>query len=486
MFFWEVLSRPIAGLEIEANCRRIKAGEFRCELTISVPEGWKLPKAPDISTLSNKNLKIESDGKLERINGATYKANFLIKAENGDVPDRAELSVDCFACGDICSVVSKKIWIKLGESQISKTFVLLLAFLGGLILNVMPCVLPVIIMKLRTLSSKEALLGSIFGNYASFGAFAACLAFLKIAGETVGWGAHFQNPYFLEAATLTLFGLTLYSFELIQFFPSINVSGEKRAFFGSFTSSVVASVIAIPCTAPFLGTAAAFAIQGSVGDLFAAFFAIATGFCAPYFLSFLIPAEFLLKFKNCGGILKRIVDCGALIAFLWLFRLLSNYLSATATALYALSFATLAALLKKDRRKLALAFLALCFCGRIFTDFSTKPVDSCKELALLESKLSEKRTVVFNITADWCLTCKYNRIRALDNPKVADYIKKNDVEFIEANMTKKSDALMKFIDNRGRAGIPFTVVYGQNAPEGILLDEILTPDEIIKALEKAK
>jgi suppressor for copper-sensitivity B len=362
----------------------------------------------------------------------------------------------------------------------------LLAFLGGLILNVMPCVLPVIMMKLRSLTSKEALCGSIVGNYASFAAFAICVAFLKISGETVGWGMHFQNPYFLEATTFLLFFLTLYSFELIPFFPSISIAdGKYRAFFSAFLSSVVASVVAIPCTAPFLGTAAAFAIQGSIADLFSVFFAIATGFSTPYFLSFFVPIKFLSKFNRCGGVFKKIINGGAFVAFLWIFWLLSDYMSPTATTLYALTFVALTVLLKTRRYRLVFALLALRLCYRTQLDFSTKTEDSCKELVQLARELEKKRVVIFNITADWCLTCKYNRLKFGDK-KVLESFKNNGVKFVEADMTRKNAALTKFINDRGRVGIPFTIIYGPKAPEGILLDEIPTADAIIEAVERAK
>ncbi|MDR1236060.1 MAG: thioredoxin family protein [Holosporaceae bacterium] len=489
LFFVNLTAEQLCNLDIAAKCVETDGKAWHCELILSVPSGYKLPKAPDISPTEPKNPKeFKYDGKLEQTGETSYRVDFTIVAENSEY---IELTADCPMCGNnICSIVSKTVRIALPTQKNGHDsnifWIILLGFLGGLMLNIMPCALPVVIMKLKSAMSREALCGSIVGNYASFAAFTACLAFLKSAGSVVGWGMHFQNPYFLEAMTFVLFGLTLYSFDMIPLFPSIQIENRKRGvFFENFFSSMVASLAAIPCTAPFLGTAATFAILGSVADMCMIFFAVATGFSLPYFLSFFVSINFFSKFRDGGIVFKKIINCGVLITFLWIFWLLSNHLSRISIGIYAASFISATILLKMRKYRSVLPVAAMCFCGLTFRDFSAESLKADGNvLTLLRSELQKNRIIVFNITADWCLTCKYNS-RIFENEEVVKLFKNNDVKFIEADMTKKDDALMQFIGKHGRVGIPFTAIYGPHAENGVLLGEIPTVDEITNAVKKA-
>jgi suppressor for copper-sensitivity B len=493
LFFCDFVFGEIVNLEIMSKCAREDLKTFRCELFLSIPAEWKLSRAPYVSILKSKNLKnFKYNENYEKLNSTTYKIYFTIEMENEKVKDnQLKLSVDCPVCSNICTIISKNIDIILDSEHkkpsFSKIFILLLGFLGGLILNFMPCVLPVIIMKLKSFESKNSIYGSIAGNYASFAIFTTCLAFLKISGETIGWGMHFQNPHFLELTTLVLFGLTLYSFEIISFFPSVRVENNKyQMFCGNFISSMVASMVAIPCTAPFLGTAAAFAIQGSIFDLYLIFFTIATGFSIPYFISFIVPADFFLGLGRHGKVLKKIINYGVMITFLWIFLLLSNHLSQMATAMYVLSFIIFALLLKKRSYPIAAVVLGICFCGWMHRDLPTKAAGfSQNPIIEVIPELANERVIIFNIIADWCLTCKYNR-RIFSDKKVIESIKNNNVKFVEADITRKDDTLIKFIEGYNRVGIPFTIVYGPRAKRGILLDEILTAGALLNAIENAK
>jgi suppressor for copper-sensitivity B len=252
---------------------------------------------------------------------------------------------------------------------------------------------------------------------------------------------------------------------------------------------VIACVVAIPCTAPFLGTAATFAIQGSVTDLFLIFFAIATGFSVPYFTFMFFPIDVFVKFAPYGNAFKKIATLGVFMAFLWFFWLLSKHLSPTAIKLYVGSFVGITALLHKRKYLLLGIGLAICLGGwlrRDFADFSAKIADPFENIETLLQTESRRRVIIFNITADWCLTCKYNR-RVFYNAQVLKSMKDNNVKFIEADITKKNDSLIKFISNHNRVGIPFSIVYGPRAPNsGILLNEILTEDAVLEAIEKAK
>ncbi|MDR2781400.1 MAG: thioredoxin family protein [Holosporaceae bacterium] len=486
IFLGSSIAESPINIDITTNYHQMNDETFHCELILSIPNGHKLPKAPDISVTNPKQPKFfKYDEKLDQVSKTVYRVNFTAAVDNPEL----ELTVDCPICDDnICTIISKNIriaFIKEKKHHNTNIFwILLLGFLGGLMLNIMPCVLPVIIMKLKSLTSRQTILGSIAGNYTSFAIFGACIVSLKIAGNTVGWGMHFQNPYFLETITLILFCLVLYSFDIIQFFPSIQLKDSKcSAFISSFVSSIIASLVAIPCTAPFLGTAAAFAIQGSIFDLCLTFFAIATGFSAPYFLLFFIKKDFFSGIYRFSNTFKKVINSGVLVTFVWVFWLLSNYLSKTAIALYILSFITSAILLKM--RRSVVPVLVICLCCRVLIDFSAElPKVNNNIIAQIAVESTKNHVTIFNITADWCLTCKYNN-HIFKSNEMVELLKNNHIKFIEADMTKKDDTLMQFIHKHGRVGIPFTVVYGPGAPNGITLDEILTLDKITNAIKKA-
>jgi suppressor for copper-sensitivity B len=310
--------------------------------------------------------------------------------------------------------------------------------------------------------------------------------FLKISGEIVGWGMHFQNPYFLELTTFILFALILYSFEILSFFPSVRIkNGKYQNFWGNFISSMIASVVAIPCTAPFLGTAATFAIQGSISDLCWIFLAIATGFSIPYFISLITPVDFFIKFSY-GNFLKKIINLGVMVTFLWVFWLLSNYLSIMAVVTYVFSFIILTLLLGKRKYFMAALAGGICFCCWMCRDLIVEATDSYKDLVTnVMPKLASEQVVIFNITAEWCLTCKYNG-RIFRDQEIIESMKNNNVKFIEADMTKKNNTLMQFIKDHNRVGIPFTIVFGPHAKNGIIVDEILTTNTILRAIRDAK
>jgi thiol:disulfide interchange protein len=154
-----------------------------------------------------------------------------------------------------------------------------------------------------------------------------------------------------------------------------------------------------------------------------------------------------------------------------------------------LSFIGAACLIKKRKFLLAGVILGTCcYFGR-YEDFTVKIADSIQSnedvTVLLSQELIKKQVTILNITADWCLACKYNH-RVFSNKEIIEFMKNNNVKFIEADMTKKNNPLMKFINNHGRVGIPFTIVYGPHAQDGILLDEILMKSALIEATERAK
>jgi thiol:disulfide interchange protein len=370
----------------------------------------------------------------------------------------------------------------------------------------MPCVLPVIFMKLRTfamIEKKTAIWGSIVGNYISFMSFAAFLHLLKLGGKTIGWGMHFQNITFLKTMAVGLFLFFLYSIDMIAIFPSIEIKEKKyNVFIFNVISNIVAAMIAIPCTAPFLGTAAAFALQESAIKMCAIFFAIGTGFSLPYVIALFVRVHIpkrLLKFSEIFG---KIANAGVGIAWLWILFLVSNHLLPKVLLIYLLLFGLAGFLFHRGRNVWALLSLLVSF-GisnenvvpshelHIENQKTSKKNENliwqrCQHTNLITKYLEADRIVIFNISADWCLTCKYNKNHVLNDDVIIKLIRDKNVVCLEGDMTKKNDNLMKFIVDHNRIGIPFTIIYGPGARDGIILSELPSINEVIDAFKKAE
>jgi suppressor for copper-sensitivity B len=248
---------------------------------------------------------------------------------------------------------------------------------------------------------------------------------------------------------------------------------------------MVASAVAIPCTAPFLGTAAAFAIQGSILEMCSVFFAIATGFSIPYITSLFIPFVISAQCGRFSVFFKKIIDCGVLITFFWIFWLLSSHLSKEIILLHLLVFVLSTFLFIKKHTIAALTAISILLIILHRTDIQPLIAINQRATSFINSKAAKKHVVIFNITADWCVTCQYNKRTVFKDERIVKMMKDYGIEYIEGNITKKDNVLMDFIQKHDRAGIPFTVIYGPNAQDGILLGEILSVEEVTNAIVKA-
>lgn len=477
-------------IHISTSINNTRANHFDCTLKSTIPDGWKLAKPPKvISNNDESQITITNSDQVTTLSKNNYESTFSLEFK--DAPDNVDLCVEYFLCSDVCTIVTKDITIQLNstfpQTNSSIWFFIFIGILGGLILNIMPCVLPVIFMKLRALKNadKSALLGSIVGNYTTFGLVALGLAILKISGETIGWGLHFQNIYFLEIITIIVFLLMLYSFGVIAVSPSMEISNTNySAFVRNFISSIVTSIIAIPCTGPFLGTAAAFAIQGSISDMIVIFLAIATGFSAPYFISFISPKIVSFNLGKYSNIFKNIINTGIGLTFLWMFWLLASRISLIWIGVYLLAFALLWICFSKGFNKIAVGFCAV-FCVIVVANDTSSIKSYSNVLQEVQTSVDKNEVVVFSISADWCLTCKYNNLRIFSNKEVSDIIKQYNVQVIHGDLTNKNDDLMKFIRSFGRVGIPFMIVYGPHAKSGILLNELPSVTDVTQAIKAA-
>ena len=383
-------------------------------------------------------------------------------------------------------------------------YFIILAFLGGLILNFMPCVLPILSLKLYSflsLAKDDAnkirfdCSLTIAGIVTSFVVLATTVIFLKTFGETVGWGFHFQNQFFLM---FILVLMLIFSLNLLGFFEiilpqnalyKINNFLNTNSKSGHYFSGVFATLLATPCSAPFLGTAVGFSMGSSNQNIVIIFLSIAFGFSFPYLCFIIIPkiVKLLPKPGEWMNNLKYFLGLLMLLSFVWISNLFKiNYLLIFLFTSLILIFTCL-----KNKSKFTMITSLLFVITNIFF-FSEKM--NLRENKLiwedyndksLESYLNENRFVLVDVTADWCVTCQFNKITTLNTKKLVDFLIQHEVLVIRADWTNKDKDIFDFIKRYNRYGIPVNIVYGPKNKEGILLPEILSKDIVIDKLMEA-
>ncbi len=394
----------------------------------------------------------------------------------------------------------------------------LLALFGGLILNIMPCVLPVLSIKLisvikhsnSTISRiRFAFIATITGILFCFVIFGFLASLIKFTGNSFGWGLQFQNPYFLIFLILILVGfianlLGIFEVNFSQFLATIlnkKISqGEERhnIFVPNFFSGVLAVLLATPCSAPFLGAAISFALAQSFSVIFLIFLSIGVGFALPYFALLIAPKLVYLLPKPGNWMFKAKQLMAGLLAatVIWLIYILSHNIgSLLAFLIGALAIALLACIkIKSD----LLRYLAIA--ATIISAFSlpvdsketprTKPVYDMIWQKFDESEIyrqvQQGKVVVVDITADWCLTCKFNKVRVLQDAEVVAKLKGDNIVNMRGDITKPDEEIVKFLHKNNRFAIPFNAVYGPNAKKGLLASELLNKKELLELIEEAK
>lgn len=391
-----------------------------------------------------------------------------------------------------------------------------LALLGGLILNIMPCVLPVLGMKLSSVISAQGLarrqirtqfLASAAGIIVSFWLLAVFLTVMKLSGQALGWGIQFQSPWFIGAmiAITVLFGANMLGLFEIRLSSNTNTwlaTKGDSSHLGHFIQGMFATLLATPCSAPFLGTAVAFALGADLITLFAIFTALAIGMAAPWLLIALFPQLATLMPKPGAWMdrVKTLFGLMMLATSVWLLRLMTSFFNAS--AVWGLGAVILVIILwllgRKKGRKTVIITLAVMLLGAgasLFTGSLTAnkwstplpddhhwiPLDTAK----IATEVAQGKTVFVDVTAQWCITCKANKIGVILQEPVYSALDNKNIVLMRGDWTKPSDYVTGFLQSHGRFGVPFNIVYGPNAPKGIELPVILSSESVLSALKEA-
>jgi thiol:disulfide interchange protein DsbD len=403
---------------------------------------------------------------------------------------------------------------------------LLFGFLGGLILNLMPCVLPVISLKIfgfvqQAGQSRQKIFRSgiafTIGIFAWFIALAVLLIALKGAGRDVTWGGfQFTNPYFVLALSVIVlvFALNLFGvFEISLPQPvtrNLLSTSERKDLLGSFFQGVFATVLATPCTAPFLGTALGFAFTQSAAIILAMFIAIASGMSAPYLLLSAQPAwlrflprpgPWMLHVKQFMGflllatLLFLLYVVGAqrgLEGAIWA----SCFLLVISVACW-MKGAFVVPTASAVKRIVVLVLMLLLVIGSgvyfIGDKFQSAKIASLDSQIRgdwqpftperLQTELEQGRTVFVDFTAAWCLTCKFNEASVLEAQDVRDAFQRHGIVKLKADWTNGDPVITKLLQKFGRPGVPLYVLYPAKNEEPIVFPELLTKSMILDKLE---
>jgi thiol:disulfide interchange protein DsbD len=410
---------------------------------------------------------------------------------------------------------------------------LLFAFIGGLILNIMPCVLPVIALKILGFVSEAKSeprrvrnLGLIYalGVLLSFLALATLVIGVKSAGHHAGWGMQFGSPVFIVclATLVTLVALNLFGiFEVTLGGRALDTAGElatKHGAAGAFFNGVLATVLATPCTAPFLGAALGFAFAQSAGVIVLIFLTVGLGLASPYILLSWNPAwlKFLPKPGAWMEKFKIAMGFPMLATVVWLFNVAAS--SYGKNVLWLGIFLVVVALAAwifgeffqrgRSRRGIALAVVLFLLAGGYAfalekeLDWRTALPDNNASGSLKESAdgidwqrwspeaVAEARAagkpVLVDFTADWCLTCQVNKKTSIEITSVREKLKSLNALALLGDYTHFPDAITTELSRFNRAGVPLVLVYPKNADApAIVLPEVLTPGIVLDALDRA-
>ena len=403
----------------------------------------------------------------------------------------------------------------LPEEYSNIFIIIFIAILGGFILNLMPCVLPVLSLKVSrfisnsnssNLEIKYNFFATALGIITSFFLLALMTIAIKIAGGAIGWGIQFQQPYFIAFLIFILLLFASNLFGLFQFtFPSsINTNLDKflrtkKGVTIAFLEGMFATLLATPCSAPFLGTAVSYALTSSIYVTLIVFSFLGIGMSIPYLLFFIYPnfIKFLPKPGKWMKKLNFLLGLGLVLSALWLMSV-SIDLSSSILVLCTLAI-TIVFILFYSNRTLYRTFFftfSLIIFGIIvyFNAFSYATKDKTNSNFLWvqfdENKISEHvnqgKIVFVDITAEWCVTCKINKVLVLDNKKVKKLFSSKEVVLLRGDWTKPDKDISEFLYSWGRYGIPLNVIYGPKESKGILLPEILSVKTIEKSLSKVR
>ncbi len=429
---------------------------------------------------------------------------------------------------EIKVAVSRKLMAAPKHSEISSIWLaILFSFLGGMILNLMPCVLPVLSIKIMRFVKqaqdehakpwKHGLLFTL-GVLLAFWTLAVALLVLKAGGEQLGWGFQLQSPAFLIVLSVFMFllGLSMFGvFEIGTSFTTVGGKAQAEGWLGSLMDGVIATIVATPCTAPFMGGALGFALTQPAWVSLVVFTFLGLGMAFPFALVTSIPA--LLKYVPKPGrwmeSLKQFMGFLLVATVIWLLWVLGQQtgsvvlilvlLDLLLTSLAAWIYGRWGNLAMEQKTRVTawvLALLILGFSNWYVLENYPKYVEDTSSVSysgeinwqpysdqLLQKTLDEGKPVFVDFTAKWCLSCQANEQIAFSSQEVQKRFKDLGIVALKADWTKRNPEITKALARFGRMSVPLYVLYsGKKGAQPQILPEVITPGIVLQALESIR
>ena len=402
--------------------------------------------------------------------------------------------------------------IPTGASQLA--VILLLALAGGLVLNLMPCVLPILSLKVLAVAqsgesrqhARSHALWYTAGVLVAFAAIGALVLALRAAGQAAGWGFQLQHPWFIATLVYLMFAVGLSLSGVFTLGGRLGGVGQSLASrsgpVGDFFTGVLACVVASPCVAPFMGPALAYAFAAPAAQSLLVFLMLGLGLALPFLLIGFVPslARRLPRPGAWMETLKNVLAFPMYATALWLLWVLGKQRGVDAMALVLGGLVLLALALwwyersrwRSQRAGAALAVLLMLAAllpvwgvSRLSAPTAASEVAGENVVAyspvLLDRLRADNRVVFVNMTADWCVTCKANERAVLSRPGFADILKRTNAVYMRGDYTNVDPKITAFLDDHNAVGVPLYVVYGPGAPPTVL-PTVLTQALVDEAL----
>lgn len=390
--------------------------------------------------------------------------------------------------------------------------ILVFAFLGGLILNLMPCVFPILAMKAVALARHAGrghghAVSYTAGVLVTFVALAAALLAARAAGTAAGWGFQFSSPVFVAAMTWLLFAVGLNLSGVFQVGGSLTGAGgeltEKHGVAGSFFTGLLAVLVATPCTAPFMGVAVAAGLAAPPAVTVLVFAVMGLGLAAPYVALASMPglARLMPRPGRWMEVLKQALAFPMYGAAAWLIWVVSqeagpNGVLATGAGLVLVGFAawvfgiTQASAVQPRRIGQTAASIAVLAALAVLTGIASAPVGAATDTRSAETFTPERlaalraagKPVFVNMTAAWCVTCLVNERVAIGTDAVQQAFAAGNVTYLKGDWTRQDPAITAFLRQNGRDGVPLYVFFPANGGQPEVLPQILTESEVLGLL----
>jgi thiol:disulfide interchange protein DsbD len=477
----------------------------------------------DIAGMSEQKFAPAGGGMVLRL-AAGPKARALKTVAGIVVLTSADGSVQALDVNALPGAVPPANFASSGSNDIGLVWALLFALAGGLILNLMPCVLPILAMKALTVASKAgadkreaAREGLSYGAGAilSFAALGMAVIVLRASGAAIGWGFQLQEPAAVGAFALLIFavGLNLSGvFELAGGVDAGDALTRKGGAVGAFFTGVLAVAVAAPCTAPFMAAALGFALTQSAPSALAIFVALGAGFAAPFVAIGLSPALLRLLPKPGAWMLhfKQLLAFPMYGAAAWLVWVLAQEsgpqgLVLALAGMLALAFAAWAWDASRNAharwRAVGAIVALLALIGALSTLVfleETQPAAAASTMtsegipseaysaARLADLRAQRRPVFVDATAAWCITCLVNEKVALSSPSVQAAFAKKHIALLIADWTRRDAAITSLLDMHGRSGVPLYLYFAPGASDAQALPQVLTPGTVLDAVTPSR